>query len=65
MATWYSRIVSGEITSCPACKSPLKRDEDIETMYVCTNEECCWTDELADFEEMGHYTPPPSWRRRT
>lgn len=69
-AVWYYRIKSGEVTVCPACGSKLKnmRDDDqpgeypSPDIFYCSNDSCCWEDELADFADNGWYTPPPGWK---
>jgi len=57
---FFSRIQRGEIKACPACGAPLQ-EMGIGSIMECSSPNCCWNDELADFERMGWYTPPANW----
>lgn len=60
--TFASKIRRGELKSCPVCGSALQ-SMGVVQVTECSSETCCWTDELADFERMGWYTPPPDWKK--
>lgn len=51
--TWHQRIKDGEVKVCPACGSALDHETLKDFMIVgCSNEQCVWTDEKADFIDM-------------
>ena len=57
------RIQDGTLKVCPACRSQFDFEFMKEVKIVCcSNDGCCWNDELADFEVMGRYTPPEGWK---